>query len=128
MSDLMELTELEFNDNDFSNQNKTTNFGGGLELLMNDKIKEGNRGTSDINLEDLNNLENELNSLVDDLPLNKVKEFSSKLVKYLGQSKPEYGQIVAATAKLDQKLEDIIKAAVIASSSRNSIELCWSAS
>jgi F-type H+-transporting ATPase subunit alpha len=52
-----------------------------------------------------------INGLVDDLPLNKVKEFSTKLIKYLAQSKPEYGQTVASTAKLDQKLEDIIKAA-----------------
>ena len=37
----------------------------------------------------------------------------SAFLHVLGQSKPEYGQIVAATAKLDQKLEDIIKAAVI---------------
>ena len=68
MSDLMELTELEFNDNDFSNQNKTTNFGGGLELLMNDKVRERNRPTSDIDMEDLSRLESELNGLVDDTP------------------------------------------------------------
>ena len=59
MADIMELTELDFNEP----QNQSTNFGGGLELLMNDKIKEPNI-TSDINLDDLNNLENELNDLV----------------------------------------------------------------
>ena len=59
MADIMELTELDFNEP----QNQPTNFGGGLELLMNDKIKEPNI-TSDINLDDLNNLENELNDLV----------------------------------------------------------------
>jgi hypothetical protein len=68
MSDLMELTELDFTDNDFGNQNKTTNFGGGLELLMNDKVRDKNRPTSDIDLEDLSRLENELNDLVDDSP------------------------------------------------------------
>ena len=67
MSDFIELSELDFNDNSFSQ--KKTNFGGGLELLMNDKIKEGNKPTSDIDLEDLNNLENELNNLVDDVPV-----------------------------------------------------------
>jgi hypothetical protein len=66
MSDLMELTELEFNDNDFGNQNKTTNFGGGLELLMNEKVREKNRPSSDIDMDDLSKLENELNGLVDD--------------------------------------------------------------
>jgi hypothetical protein len=65
MSDIIELSELDFNDNDFKFENKSTNFGGGLELLMNDKIKDS-RPTSDIDLEDLNNLENELNHLVDE--------------------------------------------------------------
>ena len=67
----MEITELEFDDNNFGSNNgfgKSTNFGGGLELLMNDRIKESNRPTSDINFDDLNNLENELNDLVDDNP------------------------------------------------------------
>lgn len=64
----MELTELEFNDNNFENKNKNTNFGGGLELLMNDKARDKNRPTSDINIEDLSRLENELNDLVEDSP------------------------------------------------------------
>ena len=68
----MEFTDLELNDNDFSRSSngfsKSSNFGGGLELLMNDKIKETNKLSSDIDLEDLNNLENELNDLVDDAP------------------------------------------------------------
>jgi hypothetical protein len=76
-SDIIEISELDFNDNlgsldlggKWDNQKSSTNFGGGLELLMNDKIKDGgNRPTSDINLEDLNHLENELNDLVDDMP------------------------------------------------------------
>ena len=48
---------------------KTTNFGGGIELLMNDKHREGSKKRSDsgdINIDDLNNLENELNNLVDE--------------------------------------------------------------
>ncbi len=61
----MEITELDLND-DFGNSGRSTNFGGGLELLMNDKVRESNRPTSDIDLEDLNKLENELNDLVDD--------------------------------------------------------------
>jgi hypothetical protein len=72
MSDIIELSELDFNDN-FGGGNddwnkKSSNFGGGLEFLMNDKIKESSKSTSDINLDDLNNLENELNDLVDDIP------------------------------------------------------------
>lgn len=69
----MEITELDFNSNDFGFENKSTNFGGGLELLMNDKVKDGNRQTSDIDLDDLNNLENDLNDLVDEFPSNSYK-------------------------------------------------------
>jgi hypothetical protein len=45
---------------------RSTNFGAGIELLMNDKKKTqgGNAGlTSDIDVNDLDNLENELNDL-----------------------------------------------------------------
>jgi len=70
MSDIIEITELDLNNNDFGFENKSTNFGGGLELLMNDKVKEGNKQISDIDLDDLNNLENDLNDLVDDIPFN----------------------------------------------------------
>ncbi len=61
----MEITELDLNDSGFGNT-RTTNFGGGLELLMNDKVRENSRPTSDIDLEDLNKLENELNDLAED--------------------------------------------------------------
>lgn len=60
----MEITELNLSDG-----GRSSNFGGGLELLMNDKVKEGYRSSSDIDLEDLNKLENELNDLVDDVPM-----------------------------------------------------------
>jgi len=76
MADIMDITDLDFNDNDFGNNSgfgKSTNFGGGLELLMNDKIKESNRPSSDIELDDLNNLENELNDLVEDIPSSSFK-------------------------------------------------------
>jgi Family of unknown function (DUF5767) len=75
MADFVELTELEFNDNNFGNDGfgKSSNFGGGLELLMNDKVKENGKPTSDIELDDLNNLENELNNLVDDMPSSSFK-------------------------------------------------------
>ena len=69
MAEMIELSELEFNDSGNDDwDKKSTNFGGGLEFLMNDKMKEGSRVTSDIDLDDLNNLENELNNLVDDIP------------------------------------------------------------
>jgi hypothetical protein len=70
MADFIELTEFDINDNTHNwssaPSTRSTNFGGGLELLMNDKIKESNTQKSDIDLEELNNLENELNNLVDE--------------------------------------------------------------
>jgi hypothetical protein len=75
MNDIIEISELDLNNDNFK-QTKTTNFGGGLEFLMNDKIKEGNRPTSDIDLDDLNNLENELNELTDDMPSHSFKSKS----------------------------------------------------
>lgn len=56
------------NDNSSSNT-KSVNFGVGVELLMNDKKKNGNksRNNSDIELKDLDNLENELDDLTDDI-------------------------------------------------------------
>ena len=66
---MIEISELDLNDDNFGGwEKKSTNFGGGLEFLMNDKVKSSNKPTSDIDLEDLNNLENELNDLVDDFP------------------------------------------------------------
>jgi hypothetical protein len=56
MNDIIEL-------NDFGP--KSSNFGSGIELLMNDK-KSTNSVSSDINLEDLDTLELELNELTDD--------------------------------------------------------------
>ena len=63
MADLMEITELDLNDGFRS----SSNFGGGLELLMNDKVKDSYK-SSDIDLDDLNRLENELNDLVEEVP------------------------------------------------------------
>jgi hypothetical protein len=83
MADIMELSEIDFNDADFDSGGfgKSTNFGGGLELLMNDKVKESHKSSSNIDLVDLNNLENELNDLVEDIPSTSYKpksEFFSK--------------------------------------------------
>lgn len=66
MNDIIEISSLDLNDNfDSWSAPKSTNFGSGIELLMNDKVKDS-KLTSDIDLEDLNNLENELNDLAGD--------------------------------------------------------------
>ena len=59
---------------------KSSNFGTGIELLMNDKKRtSGNSGglSSDINIDDLNNLEEELNDLT--LPKKSMKDARSDL-------------------------------------------------
>ena len=53
-----------------------------------------------------------INGLVDDFPVNKVKQFSSELVKYLATSKPEYGAEIAKTAKFESSTEEILKGAI----------------
>jgi hypothetical protein len=69
MADIIELTELDFENDNSKNQGghgRSINFGGGLELLMNDRIKENKSSASnDIDMEDLSRLENELNDLSD---------------------------------------------------------------
>ena len=47
---------------DINVTNSSTNFGGGIELLMNDKKRSSSNSTK-IDLEELDNLENELNAL-----------------------------------------------------------------
>ena len=66
MDDIIELSSLDLDNNfNFGSTPKSSNFGSGIELLMNDKVKD-NKPKSDIDLEDLNNLENELNDLAGD--------------------------------------------------------------
>ena len=69
MNDIIELSDLDFTHDHNKSSMKSTNFGGGLELLMNSHSKDNANHKSDIDLEDLDNLENELNELVDDAPM-----------------------------------------------------------
>lgn len=111
MADIIELTDLELGEPSFGNSSfgNSSNFGGGLELLMNDKIKDNGKPTSDIELEDLNNLENELNNLVDDIPSNSFKPksdlfsspssfFEDKQNVRFSDDEPSIGQSTAQTA------------------------------
>jgi len=65
-NDIIDISmDFENLDNSFQSQGKT-NFGGGIELLMNDKTRSTSRPSSDIDVNDLTNLENELNDLAND--------------------------------------------------------------
>ena len=61
-NDIIDIS-MDFDNLDNQWDNGKSNFGGGIELLMNDKKSESHGPTSDIDIEDLNNLENELNDL-----------------------------------------------------------------
>lgn len=62
-NDIIDISMSFENLDNFGGHNKKTNFGGGIELLMNDKKTDGPGLTSEIDIDDLNNLENELNNL-----------------------------------------------------------------
>jgi hypothetical protein len=67
-NDIIDIS-LDFENLDGSgswNNQKKTNFGGGIELLMNEKKMDNSGPTSDIDIEDLNNLEDELNNLANE--------------------------------------------------------------
>ena len=68
------------NSNSNSNNSRKTNFGGGIELLMNEKKTMHSGGpSSDIDLEDLNNLESELNDLANETDNTNAPSFDSGL-------------------------------------------------
>ena len=46
---------------------QSSNFGAGIELLMNDKKKTENKKTTDVKIDDIENLEEELNNLSDSI-------------------------------------------------------------
>ena len=76
-SEIIDISSLNFGDHNSSL--KSSNFGSGIELLMNDKKKEGGRPSSDIDIHDLNNLENELNDLVESDPMQNLFEGKSDM-------------------------------------------------
>jgi hypothetical protein len=81
--DIVEIGNLDIPDLKLSNisddeddtfSKPSINFGGGIELLMNDKNKEQKKQSTSIEIEDITKLENELNDLTDE---NKVIEEKS---------------------------------------------------
>ena len=61
---------------------KSANFGGGLELLMNDKFKSGNNdksGSTNINLDDITSLEDDLRQIDSSSSSRNIKELRSDL-------------------------------------------------
>lgn len=79
MEEVIDISDLP------SVKSRSTNFGGGLEFLMNDKLKSGGSksGGGDIDLGDLNALEAELNEL-SDIPTTAPSSSASKSVFFSG--------------------------------------------
>lgn len=71
-----EIIDLAMDGETFSQ--KSVNFGSGIELLMNEKTKKESGQTSDIHLEDLNQLEDELNDLTSDIESGNNQFFEGK--------------------------------------------------
>jgi hypothetical protein len=77
MSDIIEISEIDINDQ------PSSNFGGGLELLMNDKLNDSKSSRkNDVDLDDLDNLEHELNDLVDDAHMEAQSDLFSGKVRF----------------------------------------------
>jgi F-type H+-transporting ATPase subunit alpha len=53
-----------------------------------------------------------INGLLDDIPVDKITEFSKQLRDYLKTSKPRYGEIVRTEKKLTDELLEILKGAI----------------
>ena len=56
-----------FDNDDIVKSKPTSNFGGGIELLMNVKNKNDKKASSSIDIEDITNLESELNNLASNI-------------------------------------------------------------
>jgi hypothetical protein len=86
-----DIIDISTDFDDFSNlQNSKSNFGGGIELLMNDKKTSSQGITSDIDIDDLNNLEDELNNLASETSVPLSNSFESGLfgVKSFSDDRP----------------------------------------
>jgi len=92
MSDIETINIGELSDGISLEEKPSVNFGSGIELLMNDKKKRdsgANTPTSDINLGDLQDLEQELNDLTDsDNKAPSMREARSAMFSNLPSSTP----------------------------------------
>jgi len=101
-----DIIDISTDFHELSNFTSKSNFGGGIELLMNDK-KSSNQGmTSDIDIEDLNNLENELNNLANETssPMSNTYESGIFGVKSFSDDRPSvrFDDINIETTNLGQ--------------------------
>ena len=75
---------------------KSANFGGGLELLMNDRFKSGNNdksGSTNINLDDITSLEDDLREMDSSSSSRNIKELRSDLFNSSSSSSSAFSNI-----------------------------------
>jgi Family of unknown function (DUF5767) len=119
-SEIIDISTMNFGESS-PGSIKSSNFGSGIELLMNDKKKEGGSSSNEnIHLDDLNNLENELNDLVDEFPSRNLYEGKSDMfskstsfnydekpsVRFDDMGGPTIGQATAADGSQEPKTWD----------------------
>lgn len=141
------LNKDEDKDNDISVSSidkPSVNFGGGIELLMNDKRKNDSskNPSNDVKLDDLNDLENQLNSLTDDIeskspkPKSKSSLFESilnptKTNEDNGNSGLSEVKTISSSEKLDEpiikigKPENTIGSATASEAKQDSKNKTW---
>jgi hypothetical protein len=82
MNDIIDIS-MDFND-DWNKSKKSSNFGSGIELLMNDKRPE-NKISNNVEFDDITDLENDLNNLVNE-PINIENFDNSSHVRFNNNS------------------------------------------
>ena len=121
-SEIINISSLDFTDIKGSENDKniktlrSSNFGGGIELLMNDKVKEKSTSYGDNNISDLENDLNELNnlgeSINDNYYKNKSNIFSSSAedepqhVRFDTSAAPSIGEYTSSANVNDSKTWD----------------------
>ena len=90
--DTLDLDNLDIPDLNISEEvepstKKSANFGSGIELLMNDKNKSDKKENSNIDVDDISNLEKELNEVADVEPLEKKSIKKNIFSDFFGNDK-----------------------------------------
>ena len=76
----------EINMDDIISNKPSVNFGAGIELLMNDKNRNEKKASSNIDIDDITNLEDELNDLTNNIekPITEQQTNSGKKTIFSG--------------------------------------------
>ena len=106
--DTLDIPEIKLSidddDDDFISSKPSVNFGSGIELLMNDKNKEPKKTSSNVNIEDITKLEDELNELTLDEDVKNTENTSKSMFGGLFSSKQDGDNIKVVTGNDNAKI------------------------